>query len=296
MIPIPEQFSNCSLYIYKNKADAETGEKSGGSGFLVAIPLIANPEMTQLYAVTARHVVADIPNPVLRLNTLSGTFDLLETNRQRWIWHDDDVAVYPIDLDPEIHKFAAVSLREFVTEETVHRFFPGDEVFMVGRFVSHEGTQQNKPSVRFGNISMMPGDPMQNKYGHPQASFLVEQRSLPGYSGSPVFTLIDPTSPRPPMWLTPVNHPFRPDWHGPFLLGIDWCHLHNYEEVLTEDRDTKADPKRWVKAHTGMAGVIPAWRLAAILEADELRSQREAEDKRISAQRNGSSLPTCAEG
>lgn len=290
MIPIPEQFLNCSIYVYKNQADAKSGAISGGSGFLVAVPLIANPEAAQLYAITARHVVSNVPNPVLRLNTLSAGFDILETNLLRWIWRDDDVAVYPIDLDPNLHKFAAVSLREFVTEEIAGRFFPGDEVFMVGRFVSHEGREQNRPSVRFGNISMMPGDPMQNKFGKPQESFLIEQRSLPGYSGSPVFTLIDPTSPRPPMWLTPVNHQFRPDWHGPFLLGIDWCHLHNYEKVLNEDQKSVTKPERWVKSHTGMAGVIPAWRLVALLDADELKAQREAEDHRISAQKVGPSL------
>jgi hypothetical protein len=36
------------------------------------------------------------------------------------------------------------------------RIFPGDEVFLYGRLVTHDGQQRNKPVVRFGNISMFP--------------------------------------------------------------------------------------------------------------------------------------------
>jgi hypothetical protein len=34
--------------------------------------------------------------------------------------------------------------------------FPGDEVLLPGRFISHDGRQRNKPILRFGNISMLP--------------------------------------------------------------------------------------------------------------------------------------------
>ena len=57
---------------------------------------------------------------------------------------------------------------------------------MVGRFVSHEGKQQNSPAVRFGNIAMMQKEKIIDERGVAQESFLVEIRSLPGYSGSAV--------------------------------------------------------------------------------------------------------------
>jgi hypothetical protein len=81
---------------------------------------------------------------------------------------------------------------------------PGDEVFMVGRFVSREGKEKNTPAVRFGSLAMVPRE----SFGEEQVSsgehFLVNCRSIFGYSGSPVFVFIDPTLPRPPYWFTPA--------------------------------------------------------------------------------------------
>lgn len=152
---------------------------------------------------------------------------------------------------------------------------------MIGRFISHEGKIKNTPNVRFGNISMMPEEPMTNKYNHPQETFLVDQRSIPGYSGSAVFVFIDPTLPRPPFWGTPLNA-YRQGWHGPWLLGLDWAHIHNYEGLLTDkETEAPAEPKRWVRANTGMAGVIPAWRILQLLDREDLVEQRTKDDEKI---------------
>ncbi len=289
MIPIPEQYLNCSVYIYKTKAHAKAGELSGGSGFLVGVPLTENKEWIQVYAVTAKHVIENMPNPVLRLNLVAGVFDCIETNQKRWSGiensYGDDLATLPLELEPENFRFSFVKIEDFISQAATAAIFPGDEIFMVGRFFSHEGKQQNTPSVRFGNISMMPLEPITNKYGHLQETFLVEQRSLPGYSGSPVFLFIDPTLPRPPMFLMPAMPAYRRNQHGPFLLGVDWLHLHSHEPLLEENKATggekEVSPKRWIKAHTGMAGVIPAWRLAALLNTEELVMQRKKDDDRI---------------
>ena len=34
------------------------------------------------------------------------------------------------------------------------------DVFLVGRFINHEGQQRNAPTLRFGLIAQMPGDPI----------------------------------------------------------------------------------------------------------------------------------------
>jgi hypothetical protein len=290
MLPIHNGLLYCVLYIYKTETDAKEGGITGGTGFLVSVPLTNNPEKNAFYAVTARHVLEGMPNPILRLNTASGATDTLNTNRQRWIgWEDtfgDDLAVCPIEIDEEIFDFSAIPVSMFLVEEVKNRFFPGDETFMIGRFISHEGTKQNKPSVRFGNISMMPEETLKNKYDHQQETFLVEQRSLPGYSGSPVFVIIDQTSPRPPMWMTPVNHQYNPARHGPFLLGVDWVHIHNYEKLLKEkDGDKPVKPEQFVKAHSGMAGVVPAWRLQKLLDVPVLVEARRKMDERETTQK-----------
>lgn len=165
---------------------------------MVYVPLEINKEHVHFYAVTARHVVERVPNPVLRVNLKSGKFVQLETNGARWIPHPDgdDLAVCPIGLDKEI-QFSAVGLEDFYSPLSKLEIFPGDEVFMIGRFTSHEGKQRNAPSVRFGNLSMLPIETMESLYKKDQETYLIEQHSLPGYSGSPVFVVVDETKPRP---------------------------------------------------------------------------------------------------
>lgn len=42
--------------------------------------------------------------------------------------------------------------QDFAEEE----FGPGDDVFMVGRFMDHAGKDRNHPALRCGNIAMNP--------------------------------------------------------------------------------------------------------------------------------------------
>jgi hypothetical protein len=287
MLPIIPTFIHCSVFIYKTVEQANAGSFSGGSGFLVGVPLDGNKEKTQVYVVTCRHVLKGMQNPVIRLNLFpSHKKPPVETNRLRWIDHPDldDLAVYPLPIDfqeePE-YDVTWVSWEYLVDSSRNAVIFPGDEVFMIGRFISHEGNGQNAPAVRFGNISMMASQPMKSQFKDDQETFLVEHRSLPGYSGSPVFVYLNPSQPRPPTWLTPWQQTgdVGMDKIGPWLLGIDWVHIHNYEPVLTQrDEKSIAVPKLWVKAHTGMAGVIPAWRLADLLTSPELKMARKKED------------------
>src|ERR1017187_7908057 len=65
---------------------------------------------------------------------------------------------------------------------------------------------------------------------------------------------------------------YRQEKHGPWLLGIDWCHIHDNEKVCAEN-GAEIVPAQYVKVSTGMAGVIPAWRLLSLLNCDELKAQ-----------------------
>jgi hypothetical protein len=103
----------------------------------------------------------------------------------------DDLAIVYLGLDYHLpFKVGYVHEADFLSEEHVHgaNVGAGDDCFMVGRFITHQGQQQNTPAVRFGNISMMPGEPIwQDARRFGQVAYLVEMRSLSGYSGSPVF-------------------------------------------------------------------------------------------------------------
>jgi hypothetical protein len=121
----------------------------------------------------------------------------------------------------------------------------------------------------------MNGESIEHESGIGQDSFLVEMRSFSGYSGSPVFVYINPTLARPPSYKTPLNHPYNQVFHGPWLLGIDWSHIPNFKPVLMADTKQEVAPKQWVEVNSGMAGVIPAWRIQEILELPKFVMQRE---------------------
>lgn len=292
MVPIPPEFLESCVYVYRSKYDAENGvPDGGGTGFAVGVVLKNNTDFYQLYIVTCRHVIEGMTSPTIRVNLrppppahTAESSECFETNGARWIFHPegDDLAVLPFELERAHYGFNPILTSSFIRENDP-RIWCGDETFMVGRFVGNDGKQTNTPTVRFGNLSMIPQAAVQNE----QQPFLVEHRSLPGYSGSPVFVTVDPNSPKPPMWLTPFAAVYRQESHGPWFLGIDSYHVHNYEKVLLKDRKTPATPEQFVKANAGMAGIVPAWRLLSLLNCDELEQQRAKEDESITENKVG---------
>lgn len=284
---IADELLECVFFLYPDKGAALKREKTGGSGFFVHVPLEMNPKWGQVYAVTCRHNILHAgQTPTIRINKKDQTADVITISADKWVQHHYacDVAAAPVELSTTDYGVRFVPLKDFMTEQLLEARMigPGDDVFMIGRLIGRDGKQKNTPSVRFGNISMMSADPIKDDYGIRQESFVIECRSLPGYSGSPVFLTIDRTQPRPPNWFTPVNHVYRQEWHGPWLLGIDWCHIHDYAPLLDADKEAKSDPKQWTKMNTGMAGVVPAWKIVEVLNCDEFRAQRTNADKDIS--------------
>jgi hypothetical protein len=152
---------------------------------------------------------------------------------------------------------------------------PGDEVFTVGRFINHEGRQQNLPTARFGNIAQLPWEPVMQDTGHKQESFLVEARSIGGYSGAPVFVQIPAASARPEM---PNRIEQILQHHGPWLLGVDWGHINDWQPVVSPSgAPINRDPAAMrVRMNTGIMAVVPAWKLADLLNTGVLAAERQA--------------------
>jgi hypothetical protein len=151
----------------------------------------------------------------------------------------------------------------------------GDETYTVGRFINHEGKQQNTPCVRFGNIAMMPLEPIRMKYSAVgQECFLIEAHSLGGFSGSPVFVALTPS-------------PFREDEKvrelssgNGYLLGVACGHSFDWERTKESDRNSPTEDGRGITLNTGLMCVIPAWRLRDLLHSPALISERAAEFKK----------------
>lgn len=260
--PVPridDQFLGTAIYLYRNRIDAENNARSGGSGFLVG-HIDMHSTIMHIYAVTNVHVIDDCP--VIRINKVSGGYDVLELPSTAWLKHPDgdDLAICPAVLTPH-HDFKFVASAGCADEAMLLKFNigVGDEVFMVGRFIDHQGEKRNIPIARFGHIAMLPSEEIGNALGKKRLHYLVEMRSVSGFSGSPVFVYDTPT----PHSLTNV----RPQMFSNLLLGIDCGHLPEHEKELS----------------AGIAAVVPAWRLLELLEhptMKRLREEREAELKK----------------
>lgn len=265
---IRDSFLGCVLYVYPSHSAAKKGEGSGGSGFLVSHRLSAASDYGQIYAVTNRHVIKGEKTKIvaLRVNTKTAT-EIIQTERAHWLCSpDDDLAVLPLDLSKSVYKAVVIPAEQFLTIRQINQYDigPGDDTFSVGRFVTHEGKQRNTPIVRFGNIAMMPYEPIRCDEGD-QLAFLVESRSLAGFSGSPVFTWIHAGSYRP-------SHagPMR-DAFGPWLLGVNCGHMIIRNGKKVED--------------SAIEVVIPAWKLKSFLCSEKIESLRLAEEKGIEEQK-----------
>ena len=287
---IDDVFTEVAVYLYQSIEDAEEGASFGGSGFIASVPFDVNAEYRSLYAVTNRHVVTRAIEPVIRLNRKDGSIECVPTKRQQWLFHPDgdDIAVIAIQREWRNLKFSSVPLDNFITPQLItHEDIGiGDDAVMVGRFINHEGKQKNSPAARFGSIAMMDDEQIvSQESGIAQQSFLVETRSLPGYSGSPVFlysqsAMMDGSRQRggEPKAVTNLAKWLLPK--GPYLLGIDWCHIQRKAWILSRE-GRRIDDGWYVEENTGMAGVIPAWKIAEVLKSEELVMQRKADDEEI---------------
>jgi hypothetical protein len=326
---IADEIVECSVYLYSSKKAAMEGHQAGGSGFLVHVPSDIDKTYSQIYAVTNRHIL-DEGFTVLRLTKKSGGIDTFPTERQSWIPHPlgYDVEVLPIELPRENFRWRSVSTDLFISPEIIetYRIGLGDDAFLIGRLVTHEGKQKNSPIVRFGNVSLMadPNEPIRCK-GYDQEGFLVECRSLSGFSGSPVFVQTERSysgedaarvaqarrdvlfhtreTTNPPgkvesfSWVRndpPQNNLVTISGRfGPWLLGIDWGHIPLWRPVYDSDQQTRTSYR--VEANTGVAGVLPAWHILEALNSKELLKHRREEGrklaKRLAAESSAASQP-----
>jgi len=302
------------VYLYRSIEDAQEGKGAGGTGFLVGLKYDPSDEfLTYAYVVTARHNIEERAFFV-RVNRHDAGADVLPIVPDQWVRHaNEDIAMAPIELS-DIHKVAVLPPEDFLTESLIadYGIGPGDDVFLAGRFVTdpcrsnrkpdatgspgkrgsqrchlsvsfaalnnHEGRERNQPSLRFGNISMMPDEPIRHgKYGTYHRSFVAETRSHPGYSGSPVFVYLQPFA------SVPVPSENRMAWRC-WLLGIDWGHIPATVEIL---KAQSHEPFEYLHAriNSGMITIAPAWHILELMNDPRLVALRKAAEPMILEER-----------
>jgi|GEM_PF-607878 len=292
------------IYLYPSVEAALRGDPEGGAGFIVAQRSEVNSGYGWFYAVTNAHVIEEALSPVIRLNTKEGGIDVIPLALNNWVCHPagDDVAVAQLVGNAiSAFKFSYIQSSLFVTPEVIDilDIGPGDDVYMVGRFVHHEGKKKNKPTVRSGIIGLMP-DPDEgiefHEGGFKQEAFLVEMRSISGFSGSPVLFRM-PLMPRQQLQFDRPKvdqDKLGETYIGPWLIGIDCGKFRIYDEVYeVEKRGGKKFYKETsleAKGHSGYSIVVPAWKLQELLDIEVFDMQRKNEEKQIAESKQRSSV------
>jgi len=249
------------------------------TGFFVSIPGVSGGRFGCF--VTARHnLEEDDGTPTKRelaiiVNKVGGgviTLPQIDTNF--WLHPTDrtaDVAVLPINRDPNID-IAAIWFDDFIRRDelSTKHIGIGDEVYIPGLFTIAPGKQRNMPIVRYGNIAMVPDEPIQVGSGFADV-YLVEARSIGGMSGSPVF--VRETVGAKGRRGKPDGEPG--EIHGlgkTYLLGL----MHGHWEINESDLN-KPRPRfdRLHGVNMGIAVVVPADKIIEIINRPELKSKRD---------------------
>lgn len=216
----------------------------------------------------------------------------MSRSAEDWIQHvdGDDLVVTHVGFAPSTsidYYLSHVPRRWFVTPDdfTTARedreplrwpYGPGEDIIIIGRFLGHDGLTENRPAVRFGNISMAPPLPVRHPWRIDQESFLVECRSVSGFSGSPVFVYRRGSTYN--NMVAPIGA--EESIGEPTLLGVDWGHL-NYGSTCDYVIDWADEtPDKAVRV-SGMMVAVPAWRLGELLDSEVVQEvKREEEEQR----------------
>lgn len=201
MPKIPQAVIKSVFYLYRSREDAIAGKNPAGTGFIVQSDGNANgypSDYGVYFGVTNWHVAVRDGASTIRLNTLDGGTDVIEFGPEEWqfIPGKYDVAAIPLKLDANVHDVAAISEYMFADEPSHGRgasIGVGEDAFMIGLFLDHDGVSINIPSARFGNVSMLPNSKatIRQPTSYDGESYVVDMHSRTG-SLAHQFSLIAP--------------------------------------------------------------------------------------------------------
>jgi len=312
---IPNNVVHGTFYLYRSREDALAGKKPAGSGFIVRhdgepSPYVFGNRGVQHYAVTNWHVACEEGASVIRLNTKDGGTDVVELGPEDWHFLPGkyDIAVAPLTIDEKVHVASAISTQSFFQPipnwGRDHMVGVGDDVFMIGLFVDHDGLTTNIPSARFGNISMLPNPraTIRQPTGYDGESFVIDMHSRTGFSGSPVYVYrtfaadLNGSHFGYEVEVFGVRHTSGDRYKGRVrlphtlfaLLGIHWGQFPEKWELkervkLREVRKDLIVEGAYVEGMSGMTCVIPAMCIWEVLEMPSLTGPREEAQKAASA-------------
>ena len=285
---VPDDMQKCVMFVRYRDSDGTI--RLAGTAFLVGVE-VKDIGISFVYCVTARHVVAKIhqnsadQTVILRINKKDGSVQEVETPYHHWQYHPDDSTVDaavlawapPIDT----YDIGLVHIKGAVTSELIERenIGIGDEVFIAGLFSNHYGEQRNLPIVRTGNVALMSEERVQSSIFGKMEAYLIESRSIGGLSGSPVFIQKSPVKVSNGKILVNTAE------HVVFWLGLIHGHWDIKPTLAASDEVVDSVPEA-EKVNMGIAIVVPAVKIAEVINQPLFADQRERECKRLREEQN----------
>lgn len=286
MPKIDPEVLNCVFYLYESREDAEKGMQFGGTGFFVGVPSERFQQYNHIYVyrITNWHVALEGGCSVIRYHTPDGQIRIIELAPTDWDFpaRKDDIAISP-ELD--IDNVTVIPISMFASDQIIKErdIGVGDDVFMVGRFIDYDGSETKMPTVRFGNISLMPA-PIKQPTGFIGESYCLDMRSRSGYSGSPVFVFRTPTSNLDEIMRTEQKVFFSSKKAMVYLLGIHWgqfrekCEIVSDKEISLAEKHNFITEGSYIKVLSGMTCVIPCQKILDLMNMASLKEQRKIRD------------------
>jgi hypothetical protein len=241
-----------------------------GTGFLVDVadPRLAKGQVFQ-YLVTNRHVAQcwdennkprEVQSEKFRFNTEDGSSRRLDANPATWRFPTDDsidLAATPVLLPDGLQR-TEIPVDAFATKDymTANQIAEGSPIILSGYFYQIPGDLRLEAIVRQGILSMIPDEPIKTTTGKPGMVYLCDAHIFGGNSGSPVMVTAN--------WL---------GMGGYRLLGVVSGYYYEDSDFNLEIATTVKGTER---ANSGVAMVVPAEFLKALLDQPELKGPREA--------------------
>lgn len=254
------------------------------TGFFVSVPSTVVPHLVYFYFVTAKHVVHHLTGRDVRLivNKKGGGVKQFKGVGDTFWEHPTDeaadVAVLPMWCEPDMD-IVYVPIKNFLSPEVIRqnrRVGIGDEVFIAGLFTYAPGIDRVMPLIRHGNLAMIPEQQIQTELGFADV-YLIEAHSIGGISGSPVFV-------RPSILLASEPMEGLPGGlveptlgtGGTEFLGL----IHGHWDIRESELNNPKISHTLHGVNLGVAIVTPAFKIAEVLNREELVVMREVADRK----------------
>jgi Trypsin-like peptidase domain len=257
---------------------------SKGTGFFVFYPDKRLGENRGfVYLVTNRHVVQPqideghiypIISTDIRLNLRKKQNGKLSEDSAlppsaRWHFPADeavDLAAMAYLPNEETYELVYFPISSFVTEDIVKSrgIGEGDSVLFAGYFSQFPGTERIEPIIRQGILAMMPREEMQTTLNKAGWLYLADLHVFNGNSGSPLF--VNMGGARNGI-LSLGGFPYM-------LIGVvSGYYYENSDLTLTVTTSTITGK---LGANSGIALVVPADQVKALLDSSEFQSERDS--------------------